>query len=72
MRDGIKLYTVIFMPVNAKIAVPFLLTRTPYNASFRFPDNTVVALSKNNFTYLRSANRGLHFYVSGHSWQVQK
>ena len=61
MRDGIKLYTVIFTPVNAKSTVPILLTRTPYSASFRFPDNTVVALSKNNFNYYDLAREGYIF-----------
>jgi putative CocE/NonD family hydrolase len=61
MRDGIKLYTVIFTPVNAKSAVPILLTRTPYSASFRFPDNTVVSLSKNNFNYYDLAREGYIF-----------
>ena len=34
MRDGIKLYTVIVVPRDAK-AAPMLLTRTPYNAASR-------------------------------------
>jgi len=33
MRDGIKLHTVIFSPVDAKLAVPVLLKRTPYGAN---------------------------------------
>jgi len=33
MRDGIKLHTVIFSPVDAKQAVPVLLKRTPYGAN---------------------------------------
>ncbi len=37
MRDGIKLYTVIFSPVNATKPVPVLIQRTPYGAST--PDN---------------------------------
>ncbi len=32
MRDGIKLHTVIFSPVNAKEQLPVLLQRTPYGA----------------------------------------
>src|SRR5579862_6673594 len=38
MRDGIKLYTVIVVPKNAKNA-PILLTRTPYNATNRAARN---------------------------------
>ncbi len=33
MRDGIKLYTVIFSPVKASKPVPVLIQRTPYGAS---------------------------------------
>jgi predicted acyl esterase len=33
MRDGIKLHTVIFIPVEQKEALPFLLERTPYGVS---------------------------------------
>ena len=32
MRDGVKLYTVIFTPVNATQPVPVLIQRTPYGA----------------------------------------
>jgi uncharacterized protein len=32
MRDGIRLYTVIFSPVNAKQPFPVLIKRTPYGA----------------------------------------
>ena len=34
MRDGVKLYTVIVIPKNARNA-PIILTRTPYNAAKR-------------------------------------
>ena len=34
MRDGVRLYTVIVVPKNARSA-PILLTRTPYNATKR-------------------------------------
>jgi putative CocE/NonD family hydrolase len=33
MRDGIKLHTIIFTPVEQKEALPFLLERTPYGVS---------------------------------------
>ena len=32
MRDGVKLFTVIFVPKNALPPLPFLLMRTPYGA----------------------------------------
>jgi putative CocE/NonD family hydrolase len=38
MRDGVKLYTVIVVPNNAKRA-PLMLTRTPYNAAKRAERN---------------------------------
>src|ERR1044072_3433664 len=34
MRDGIRLHTVIMTPVGATKPLPFLITRTPYGASF--------------------------------------
>ncbi|HEX8038931.1 MAG TPA: CocE/NonD family hydrolase, partial [Chryseosolibacter sp.] len=33
MRDGVKLYTVIFTPKEKTAPLPILLTRTPYSAS---------------------------------------
>ena len=47
MRDGIKLNTVIFSPVNAKQAVPILIQRTPYGVPSDLPNDT--ALSFKNF-----------------------
>ncbi len=32
MRDGVKLYTVIYTPSNAKESVPILMQRTPYGS----------------------------------------
>ncbi len=37
MRDGVKLFTVVFSPTNNTTALPFLIQRTPYGA--QFPDN---------------------------------
>jgi len=43
MRDGIKLYTVIFSPVGAARPLPVLLQRTPYGASpGDAPDDTTL------------------------------
>ena len=33
MRDGIKLYTVIFTPKESTVPLPILIQRTPYGAS---------------------------------------
>ena len=49
MRDGVKLYTVIISPVKTNKPVPFLITRTPYGASFPIPDDTVVTINEKNF-----------------------
>jgi putative CocE/NonD family hydrolase len=37
MRDGVRLYTEIARPLGAKEPLPFLLRRTPYNASVDAP-----------------------------------
>ena len=61
MRDGIRLYTVILSPVNAKNSVPIMITRTPYGASFPIPDDTVVTIIPNNFNYYSMAREGYIF-----------
>jgi putative CocE/NonD family hydrolase len=45
MRDGIKLYTVILSPVNAKTLSPVLLQRTPYGASIHLPNDSAISSS---------------------------
>ena len=55
MRDGIKLFTTIFTPVNATQPVPILITRTPYGASR--PDDFNIL----NFTY--TANMAKEGYI---------
>ena len=45
MRDGVKLYTVILSPVDAKIPMPVLIQRTPYGAAIPLPDDTTFAAS---------------------------
>ena len=37
MRDGVKLFTVIFVPKNATEPLPILMQRTPYGVSGRSP-----------------------------------
>jgi uncharacterized protein len=44
MRDGIKLHTVIFSPVNAKYPLPVLLQRTPYGAEPGIPNDSVISV----------------------------
>jgi putative CocE/NonD family hydrolase len=48
MRDGVKLYTVILSPVDAKKALPVLIQRTPYGASIPIPDDTTFDAKKMN------------------------
>lgn len=45
MRDGVKLYTVIFSPVGAKNPLPVLLQRTPYGADPGFANDSALSLS---------------------------
>ena len=42
MRDGVKLYTVVLSPVDAKIPMPILMQRTPYGAIIPIPDDTTI------------------------------
>ena len=67
MRDGIKLYTDIYIPEEiARDRFPFLLTRTPYGAT---------SDGGRNKSLPREATRTLlgrlHFRVSGYPRQVQ-
>jgi putative CocE/NonD family hydrolase len=57
MRDGVKLFTVIVMPKNAKHA-PILLTRTPYNAGAR-------AGKKSSSTMINELPAGDGVFVQG-------
>jgi uncharacterized protein len=52
MRDGIRLHTVIFSPVDAKEALPVLLQRTPYGTPGGFANDSALGLSLfgNNYT----------------------
>jgi putative CocE/NonD family hydrolase len=45
MRDGIKLNTVIFSPMDAKDPLPVLLQRTPYGAPGGMANDSAISLS---------------------------
>ncbi len=45
MRDGVKLYTVIFTPVNPGKLSPLLIQRTPYGANSPVPDDSTIQTS---------------------------
>lgn len=49
MRDGIKLYTDIYIPKKSRDRLPFLLTRTPYGATSEGARNKSLAGSYKDF-----------------------
>jgi putative CocE/NonD family hydrolase len=52
MRDGIKLFTVILIPVGALHPSPVLLQRTPYGAGLSdLPDDTIISMTKSSAMY---------------------
>ncbi|MEO8412997.1 MAG: CocE/NonD family hydrolase [Ginsengibacter sp.] len=51
MRDGIKLFTIIVSPVDAKEPSPFLIQRTPYGANFPAPGDAVTTISKESYLF---------------------
>src|SRR5689334_12956405 len=60
MRDGVKLYTVIFSPYNYNSSVPILIQRTPYSASVPVRDDSVMTIPTNS-TYYYLAKEGYIF-----------
>jgi uncharacterized protein len=60
MRDGVKLFTVMLIPVNAKGPVPVLLERTPYGADIPVPDDTVLYIP-HGFQFYNMAQEGYIF-----------
>ena len=65
MRDGIKLFTVILTPVNAKKPVPILIQRTPYGSDFKVPNDTLKlpesaepSMNKDGYIFVRQDIRG--------------
>jgi len=62
MRDGVKLFTVILTPVNAKNATPILIKRTPYGADLPWPDNAIINV-KELGSYYTMAREGYIFVI---------
>ncbi|MFM9909319.1 MAG: CocE/NonD family hydrolase [Chitinophagaceae bacterium] len=61
MRDGIKLFTVVFIPKNTSEQVPFLLLRTPYgvsNQSSPDKDSYVTDMAKEGYIFVYQDIRG--------------
>lgn len=45
MRDGVKLFTVIMSPVGNTMALPILITRTPYGADLPVAEDSAINIS---------------------------
>ncbi|MES1217550.1 MAG: CocE/NonD family hydrolase [Bacteroidota bacterium] len=60
MRDGVKLFTVILSPVDAKATSPILIERTPYGADFPLPDDSTIS-TKELGSYYTMAKEGYIF-----------
>ncbi|MES2772804.1 MAG: CocE/NonD family hydrolase [Bacteroidota bacterium] len=60
MRDGVKLFTTIFLPVNVSGSVPIMLERTPYGAASTVPPDSATTLSGRHFPSAM-ANEGYIF-----------
>jgi len=75
MRDGVKLFTTIFTPVNASRPVPFLIQRTPYSATreddFNILDYTYTAnMAREGYIFVIQDVRGK--YKSEGSMQIHQ
>ena len=46
MRDGVKLFTLVFYPTNFNQVVPILIERTPYGADFPLAEDSSISISK--------------------------
>jgi putative CocE/NonD family hydrolase len=73
MRDGIRLYTVIYNPTNAIAPLPFLLLRTPYGVSQR-PSPAIVPyvqdMAKDGYIFVYQDIRGR--YRSEGTFEMQR
>src|ERR1700731_2704410 len=73
MRDGVRLHTVIFTPVDQKEALPFLLERTPYGVNgYRSPEkNTYVRdMAEEGYIFVYQDIRGR--YLSEGKFEMQR
>ncbi len=62
MRDGIKLNTIVLMPLHSAEAFPFLLMRTPYGAGYN-DVNDGDAVNMNTYRYSELAKGGYIFVL---------
>lgn len=60
MRDGVKLFTVVLLPVNNSSPSPFLIERTPYGADFPLQEDSTLPASDMGY-YRNMAEAGYIF-----------
>jgi uncharacterized protein len=73
MRDGIRLHTVIFTPVDQKEALPFLLERTPYGVNgYPSPEKNpyVKEMAEEGYIFVYQDIRGR--YLSEGKFEMQR
>lgn len=73
MRDGVKLYTVIFTPKNQTEKLPFLMLRTPYGVS-KYPsperDTYIKDMAEDGYIFVFQDIRGR--YLSEGKYEMQR
>ncbi len=69
MRDGVKLFTVILAPADAKKPVPILIQRTPYGANIPIPDDTTIKTATARPKLYLSQGR-IHICLPGHPRKI--
>lgn len=75
MRDGVRLFTAVYVPKDSSRTYPFLLTRTPYSVGpygvDRYPASLASApLQKEGFIFVRQDARG-RYMSEGEFQQVR-
>lgn len=73
MRDGIKLHTVIFIPKDQKMPLPFILERTPYGIeAYPSPERYVYLkdMAKDQYIFVFQDIRGR--YLSEGEYKMQR
>lgn len=75
MRDGIKLFTAVYVPKNVSLKYPFLLMRTPYGCApygkDRYPAGRLgpsMELVKDGYIFVRQDVRGRYMSEGTFTW----
>jgi len=63
MRDGVKLFTVVLTPTQSSEALPFLIQRTPYSASFSHAKEDSIITTSIITPYYRSMAEAGYIFV---------